>query len=42
MMQAQLDLTRGMSFNRYNNTWGTNFTMWYEDDARFRFTLRFA
>lgn len=24
-----------------NNTWGTNFVMWYGEDARFRFVLRF-
>jgi hypothetical protein len=30
----------GMHFNLFNNVWGTNFTMWYEDDARFRFVLR--
>jgi hypothetical protein len=26
-------------FNLYNNIWNTNFPMWYEDDAEFRFTL---
>jgi hypothetical protein len=31
----------GMHFNLYNNVWGTNFPMWYSDDARFRFILRF-
>lgn len=25
--------------NLYNNIWGTNFPMWYEEDARFRFIL---
>jgi hypothetical protein len=33
-------LKRGMHFNLYNNVWGTNFPMWYEDDARFRFSWR--
>ena len=28
-------------FNLYNNQWGTNFPMWYEEDARFRFELIF-
>lgn len=28
-------------FNLYNNQWGTNFPMWYEEDARFRFELNF-
>ncbi len=34
-------LKKGMHFNLYNNVWGTNFPMWYDDDARFRFKLRF-
>lgn len=29
----------GMHFNLNNNTWGTNFPLWYEDDARFEFVL---
>lgn len=29
----------GIHFNLFNNVWGTNFVMWYEDNARFRFTL---
>jgi hypothetical protein len=33
-------LKHGMHFNLYNNVWGTNFPMWYEDDARFRFVWR--
>lgn len=36
----QPPLTRGMHFLLYNNVWGTNFPMWYEDDARFEFVLR--
>ena len=28
--------TEGVWLNLYNNQWGTNFPMWYEDDARFR------
>lgn len=32
-------LDRGIYCNLHNNIWGTNFPMWYEDDARFRFTL---
>lgn len=27
-------------FNLHNNIWGTNFPMWYEEDARFRFELK--
>ena len=26
-------------FNLYNNIWNTNFPMWYEDDALFRFSI---
>ena len=33
-------LAKGAHFNLYNNVWGTNFPMWYEDDAQFRFVLR--
>jgi hypothetical protein len=32
-------LRRGIHFNLYNNIWGTNFPMWYGEDARFRFIL---
>lgn len=31
----------GLHFNLHNNTWGTNFPLWYEDDARFHFSLVF-
>jgi len=34
-----LPLSKGMHFNLYNNVYGTNFTAWYDDDARFRFRL---
>lgn len=27
--------------NLYNNVWGTNFPMWYEEDARFRIAVEF-
>lgn len=27
-------------FNLYNNMWGTNFPMWYDDNARFRFEIK--
>lgn len=37
----QPNLSEGWHFNLYNNLWGTNFPMWYEEDARFRFKLRF-
>ena len=34
------DLAGGWHFNLYNNAWGTNFPMWYDEDARFRFRVR--
>jgi hypothetical protein len=33
-------LEGGFHFNLYNNIWGTNFPMWYEEDGKSRFTLR--
>jgi hypothetical protein len=36
----QPPLQHGMHVNLYNNVWGTNFPMWYAEDARFRFVLR--
>lgn len=30
----------GISFVLYNNVWGTNFPLWYEDNASFRFKLK--
>lgn len=33
------DESKGVWFNLFNNLWGTNFTMWYEEDARFRWVL---
>ncbi len=35
----QPTLAHGMHFNLFNNIWGTNFPMWFDGDARFRFTL---
>ena len=32
-------LKHGMHFLLYDNLWGTNFPMWYDENARFRFTL---
>jgi len=29
----------GFHVNLHNNVWGTNFTMWFEDDMRYRFIL---
>jgi hypothetical protein len=33
------DLEGGMHFCLFDNLWGTNFPMWYEEDARFRFEI---
>ncbi|MGD0892743.1 MAG: DUF5054 domain-containing protein [Terracidiphilus sp.] len=38
--RQQPDLAGGMHFNLFNNTWGTNYIMWYGEDAAFRFILR--
>jgi hypothetical protein len=35
--QPQLD--KGVHFNLFNNVWGTNYIMWYAEDASFRFRL---
>lgn len=36
------DPAAGFHFNLHNNVWGTNFTMWFDDDTRFRFLIEFA
>lgn len=33
-------LDEGVFFNLQNNIFGTNFVMWYDEDARFRFIVR--
>ena len=33
-------MDQGFFLNLHNNVWGTNFCMWYDEDARFRFRLR--
>ena len=30
----------GLSYVLYNNVWGTNFPLWYEDNARFVFRIQ--
>ncbi|MDR1190920.1 MAG: DUF5054 domain-containing protein [Verrucomicrobiales bacterium] len=37
--QRQPRVGEGLHFNWYNNTWGTNFPLWYEEDAVARFEL---
>lgn len=32
----------GLHVNLFNNVWGTNFPMWFGEDARFRFVCTFA
>ena len=34
-----VSLDGGMHFLLYNNVWGTNFPMWYEENAKFRFSI---
>ncbi len=34
------DMRGGVHFNLYNNVWGTNFPMWFEDNATYRFVLK--
>ena len=29
----------GISFVLHNNVWGTNFPLWYEDNAKFTFKI---
>jgi len=36
----QPDLSRGVHSCLYNNAWGTNYIMWYGEDARFRYVLK--
>jgi hypothetical protein len=35
------NLNDGVHFNLYNNLWGTNFPMWFEENMKFRFRLNF-
>ena len=38
--KAQPDLSNGVQCNLFNNSWGTNYVMWFGEDMRFRFVLR--
>jgi len=40
--ETQPEVEGGMHFNIFNNLWGTAFNQWYDNDARFRFTLHFS
>ena len=33
-------MSKGVHFLLLDNLWGTNFPMWFDEDARFRFTLK--
>lgn len=33
------DITKGFSYNLFNNKWGTNFKMWCEDDCSFEYVV---
>ncbi|MFV0498954.1 MAG: DUF5054 domain-containing protein, partial [Bacilli bacterium] len=35
------DINNGFNFHLLNTTWGTNFTMWYEEDIHSKFKLNF-
>ena len=30
----------GVHFCLFNNVWGTNYTMWFEEDMQYRFVVR--
>ena len=34
------DLRKGIHSCLFNNAWGTNYIMWYGEDARARYTLK--
>lgn len=34
------DMKKGFSYCLFNNKWGTNFSMWCQEDCRFRYVLR--
>ena len=37
--RSEPTLQSGIHFNLFNNAWGTNYIMWFDADARFRFLL---
>lgn len=38
--RSQPDLAKGIHCGLFNNAWGTNYIMWFNEDMRFRFVLR--
>jgi hypothetical protein len=37
--RSEPNLRDGIHFNLFNNAWGTNYIMWYDEDMRFRFVI---
>jgi hypothetical protein len=37
--RSQVNLEDGVHFNLFNNAWGTNYIMWFNEDMRFRFVI---
>ncbi len=37
--RSQVNLEDGVHFNLFNNAWGTNYVMWFNEDMRFRFVI---
>lgn len=35
----EADISQGIHVNLYNNLWGTNFPMWFDDDMTYRFSV---
>jgi hypothetical protein len=38
--RSQPDLAKGIHCGLFNNAWGTNYIMWFNEEMRFRFLLR--
>ncbi len=38
--RSQPDLSLGVHSNLFNNTWGTNYIMWFGENMRFRYVIR--
>jgi hypothetical protein len=34
------DLSKGVHFSLFNNTWGTNYIQWFGEDVKFRFEVK--
>jgi hypothetical protein len=40
LQYGKIPSRQDLYLNLYNNIWNTNFPMWYEDDAVFRFSIQ--